>query len=293
VAASTASRTITIGLPQAVFGTPGPGWPFAARNAAPPALGYALSMNRVVTSTTLPQSVAEHLRNLIHRGELGPGDRLPPERDLAVQLGIARISLREGIKILRDSGYLEVRRGNKGGVFVTELTKPLAQWRRRLREQTKEIDDIIDYRIALESYAATLAARRRTPADLSEMRRAIRDIARGGSRAAFRVADSQFHASVARAASNVRLENSIHYTRGELFSPHDLLDYAEPVEESRLDHQAIYDAIRQRQVDLAAGRMRDHIERTRDQLRVIVFGDEEQVRSRPVAGHAVAGKSEF
>jgi GntR family transcriptional regulator, transcriptional repressor for pyruvate dehydrogenase complex len=254
-------------------------------------------MSRVVTSTTLPQGVAEHLRNLIHRGELGPGDRLPPERDLAVQFGVARISLREGIKILRDSGYLEVRRGNKGGVFVTALTKPLAQWRARLREQANEIDDIIDYRIALESYAATLAARRRTPADLAVMRRAIREIARAGSRAAFRVADCQFHASVARAASNVRLENSIHYTRGELFSPHDLLDYAEPVEESRIDHQAIYDAIKERQVQAAARRMRDHIERTREQLHVIVFGDPEPRLEPAEAGRdevmtgLVAGKS--
>ena len=229
-------------------------------------------MSRVVTSSTLPENVAEHLRNLIHRGELGPGDRLPPERDLAAQLGVARISLREGIKILRDSGYLDVRRGNKGGVFVTELTKPHALMRARLRDQADEIDDIIDYRIALESYAASLAARRRTPADLASMRRAIRDITRAGSRAAFRFADTQFHASVARAAGNVRLENSIHHTRGELFSPHDLLDFTEPVEESRVDHQAIYDAIREQRLQVAAGLMRDHIERTREQLRVIVFG---------------------
>ena len=60
---------------------------------------------RPVTSTKLTQAVADHLRTLIHRGEVGPAERLPPERELAEQLGVARISLREAIKQLRDEGY--------------------------------------------------------------------------------------------------------------------------------------------------------------------------------------------
>jgi GntR family transcriptional repressor for pyruvate dehydrogenase complex len=50
-------------------------------------------MVRVVTAQTLAQEVAEHLRALIHRGEVGPGDRLPAERELAEQLGVARIRI--------------------------------------------------------------------------------------------------------------------------------------------------------------------------------------------------------
>ena len=60
-------------------------------------------MIRVVTAQTLTQAVADHLRTLIHRGEVGPGDRLPAERELAEQLGVARISLREAIKILQQT----------------------------------------------------------------------------------------------------------------------------------------------------------------------------------------------
>ncbi|MGH3345262.1 MAG: FCD domain-containing protein, partial [Carbonactinosporaceae bacterium] len=58
------------------------------------------------------------------------------------------------------------------------------------------------------------------------------------------------------------------------FSPHDLLVYQEPIEESRRDHQAIYDAIRDADPVSAADLMREHVERTREQLRVIVFGSE-------------------
>lgn len=229
-------------------------------------------MNRSVTSMTLTQGVAEHLRSLIHRGELGPGDRLPAERELAEQLGVARVSLREAIKLLADDGYVDVRRGAKGGTFVTELTRPFEDWRKRMREQAGEIDDIIDFRIGLESRSAALASRRRTRADLNQLRAAIAELTSSGSRAAFRLADSRFHGGVARAARNARLESAIHTARGELFSPHDVLEYVEPREESRRDHQGIYDAIRDRDPNAAEELMREHIERSRQQLRVIVFG---------------------
>lgn len=234
-------------------------------------------MNDVVTSMTLTQTVAEHLRSLIHRGEFGPGDRLPPERELAEQIGVARVSLREAIKILQDSGYVEVRHGGpKGGTFVTQLNRPVEAWRARMREQAGEIDDIIDYRIALETHAAGLAAQRRTRAELTAIGAAIAQLDTVTSLAQFRLADTRFHGSVATAARNARLENAIHTARGELFGPHDLLAYKEPVEESRHDHRLIYTEIRDRNDEAAAQRMREHIERTREQLRVIVFGTADQ-----------------
>lgn len=234
--------------------------------------GNLLVMNRVVTSMTLTQGVAEHLRSLIHRGEVGPGDRLPSERELAEQLGVARISLREAIKILQDDGYVEVRRGARGGTFVTELHRPVENWRARMREQSGEIDDITDFRIALECQSARLAAQRRNRTDLAGLRTAIKNLDRVDGRAGFRLADSQFHGGLARAARSLRLESAVHSARGELFSPHDLLVFREPVEETRHDHQAIYDAVRDGDPDAAEALMREHVERTREQLRVIVFG---------------------
>jgi DNA-binding FadR family transcriptional regulator len=241
-------------------------------------------MVRVVTAQTLTQAVAEHLRTLIHRGEVGPGDRLPAERELAEQLGVARISVREAIKILQRHGYVTVRRGALGGTYVTELTEPLAKWRMRMRTQAGEFDDMIDFRIALEADAARLAAIRRDRADLATLRAAIAKLDQvDGGHAAFRLADSQFHRGLARAARNVRIEAAIESVRGELFSPHDLLPYVDPVEESRRDHQQVYDAVRDGDPDRAARVMREHIERTRHQLREIVFGSEDE--AAPAAGH--------
>lgn len=228
-------------------------------------------MARAVASLTLTQAVADHLRSLIHRGEVGPGDRLPAERELAEQLGVARISLREALRVLQDDGYVQVRRGALGGAYVTELLQPVEQWRARMRDQSGEIDDMIDFRIALETDAAWLAASRRSVSDLAQLRTAIKELQQADGRAAFRSTDSQFHDGLARASRNRRLETAIRASRGELFSPHDLLPFVDPVEESVRDHRQIYQAVQKRDPEAAAASMREHIERTRRQLREIVF----------------------
>ena len=151
---------------------------------------------------TVTADVAERLRQRIHRGELGPGDRLPAERELAERLGIARISLREAIKVLQASGYVVVRRGAHGGTFVTGLETPYENWLTRMRGQAGELDDIIDFRIGLEARGAALAARRRTEADLAAAATAIRRLIDGQERQSFRLADSAFHAAVATARTS-------------------------------------------------------------------------------------------
>ena len=247
---------------------------------------------RPVTSTKLTQAVADHLRTLIHRGEVGPAERLPPERELAEQLGVARISLREAIKQLRNEGYVEVRRGATGGTYVTELSRPAAAWRARMHTQDGEIDDIVDFRIALETETAILAARRHDRNDLVVLQTAIDALRDTDGRATFRQADSQFHLALARAARSDRLAEAIEASRGDLFSPHDLLPFAEPVEETLRDHQQILDAVAARDGDGAARIMREHLDSTRAQLRRIVFGDEDGSADSPdhgPAAHATTG----
>ncbi|MGH8882162.1 MAG: FadR/GntR family transcriptional regulator, partial [Stackebrandtia sp.] len=145
-------------------------------------------MANPVTSQTLSQAVADHIRLMIHRGEVGPGDRLPAERELAGQLGVARISLREAIKALQADGYVQVRRGAHGGTYITELDVPVARWRARMRAESGEFSDIVDYRIALETESARLAAHRHRDGDLAAMRAAISELERADGRGAFRLA---------------------------------------------------------------------------------------------------------
>jgi GntR family transcriptional regulator, transcriptional repressor for pyruvate dehydrogenase complex len=224
------------------------------------------AMPPALTPTT-PRIIAEVIRGFIHRGELISGDRLPPERVLADQLGVARVSLRDALAQLQQEGYLLARRGAHGGTFVTGLAEPRRRWVRRMQENPAALEDIIDYRIAIEAHAAWLAARRRHQADLPAIEEAIgwRPGAVGGR--SFRAADSAFHRAIAIAARSPRLEAAIDEARGLLFLPADALVYPPGTDRSLGDHRWIAAAVRDGDGDRAAAAMRAHIESTRDSLR--------------------------
>ncbi|MFJ9590773.1 FadR/GntR family transcriptional regulator [Streptomyces acidicola] len=227
-------------------------------------------MNRRVTAVTLTQSIQDHIKGLIHGGTVSPGDRLPPERELAASLGVARVSLREAIRQLASEGYVEVRRGPQGGTFITSLREPFEHWRALVRNRVDEMDDMIDFRVAVESHVAALAAQRRTADDLSAMSGAVERLAQATALRAFRLADSQFHDAVARASRSTRLETAVHQARGEFFSPAPTFDHTLLLEDNRREHQAVYEAIRDGDAERAAAEMCAHIGHTREQLHLWV-----------------------
>lgn len=233
-------------------------------------LSSAGTADRLSPDSRTADRVTEHLRGLIHRGEVVPGERLPAERTLATRLGVSRPTLREALKELQESGYLEVRRGQQGGAFVTQLDQPVEDWRARMMEASGEFDAVMDLRVALESETARLAAARRSEEDLAVLAAAVADLAHVPDRASFRQADSAFHEGLARAAYSPRLDEGIRVARGQLFQPYDLLHFEEPVEATRQDHAAILGAVRIGSPAAAAEAMRTHVERTRQQLRQIL-----------------------
>jgi DNA-binding FadR family transcriptional regulator len=209
--------------------------------------------------------VAE-VRGRIHRGELGPGDRLPTERELATSLGVSRDRVRDALLTLERDGYVVSKRGATGGRFVTELAAPFAAWAERT---ATELDDIVDFRLAVECQACRFAAARRTRADLTAMRGAVERLEAASSPREYRLADVAFHASIAMAAGNERLAAAVERARGELFEPADEL-WKHGRIESLADHQQILVAILDKRDDAAAAAMAEHIERTRGELRALV-----------------------
>src|SRR4029450_13313350 len=83
------------------------------------------------TEGVTAEIVVQHVRALIERGELKPGDRLPPERELAVQLGVSRPSVRAGLRSLAAIGVLQTRHG--AGTVITDAPPPAGVARRRVR----------------------------------------------------------------------------------------------------------------------------------------------------------------
>ena len=193
------------------------------------------------TQVSAVQGVADQLRSAIHRGDLGAGDRLPPERERAQQLGVSRITLREAIRSLIDAGYLVARRGSRGGTFVTALEEPYRRWLAGMRADRSQLEDVIEFRMAVERRAA-------------------------------RLADNLFHRAVAAASRSTRLIEAIDAARGELFLQTDRIIYTELVDEALDQHRRILGAIVAGDEDGAAAAVEAHIEATRTGLRTLLGG---------------------
>jgi len=209
--------------------------------------------------------VVDQLRRAIHNGSFVPGDKFPPERELSKQLGVSRASVREAIRVLEGEGYVETRRGASGGIIVLDRARTEDRLAEVIRAKLPEIEQAIDFRLAVECSAARLAAMRRTDDDLDSLRGAFGIMAEGRETQRFRAADSAFHQGIARAARNDWMERSIADARAFLWMTVDKV--AENVfRTAQLHHGQILAAIESGDPDAAERHVAAHIEVTRTDL---------------------------
>jgi GntR family transcriptional repressor for pyruvate dehydrogenase complex len=230
----------------------------AVRSEAPP-------MERIEPSPVY-ELVVERIRRAIHIGTYVPGDRLPPERALAEQLGVSRTTVREAIRVLEGQGYVEIRRGAAGGVIMLDRGQTEERLGLIIRERLPELEEIVDFRIAVECRAARLAALRRTALDLKKLAAAVETMKRSLEGSTFRAADSAFHLGVAEAARNKWMRKAIEDARIAILLPFDkVADHV--FRTAQLQHNQILDAIRRQDPDAAEKATEKHIEITRRDLR--------------------------
>jgi DNA-binding FadR family transcriptional regulator len=208
------------------------------------------------------EAVVDRLRRAIALGILLPGDRLPAERTLAGQLGVSRVTVREALRILQGEGLLVTKRGSTGTV-VSDAARTSSRISEGYRA---EVEEVFEFRVAVESMAASLAASRSNPSDIEELLACQDAIAASTNVDTFRRADSQFHLSVARLSANSMLERSIEDARAAAFSWLDLREFTVFKESSICAHAAIIDAISRHDADAAARAMRKHIDQARAEV---------------------------
>lgn len=117
----------------------------------------------------IADAIARDLESRILEGSLRPGDRLPPERDLAAQLGVSRPPLREAIQKLVSKGLVVTRHGV--GTIVTDRLEAtfVDSWQDMLKAHPGLQSDMLEFRHMLEGHAAYLAAERATDADIERL----------------------------------------------------------------------------------------------------------------------------
>lgn len=159
----------------------------------------------VKTRRTFEEAV-EQIADAIRAGDLHAGDRLPSERVLAAQMAISRPTLREAIKVLADSGVIEVKAGPAGGMFVRSEVIPPKLLEERSKLRVSEVSGVLEARRLLEPRVAQLAALYATEEDFEAMRRTI-ELQRehANDRERFLQLDQRFHLRIARATRNATI----------------------------------------------------------------------------------------
>lgn len=222
----------------------------------------------------LADTIASNLEKRILEGSLKPGDRLPPERELAQELGVSRPSLREAMQKLVSKGLLTTRHG--GGTHVTDQLEAhfVDPWQEMLKGHPALHRDLLEFRQMLESQAASLAADRATDVDISRLDAvysALEAVYAGDDLSACVDVDVAFHQAIAEASHNVLIghltASLMKVIHGHVSSNLTQL-HTRPQRwgELQSQHRAIWQAIREHQPQQAALAASKHIEFVRQNI---------------------------
>ena len=210
----------------------------------------------------LPDQIAARVIGLITEQRLQPGDRLPPERELAQAMGVSRSSLREALRALSLLGVTEMRQGD--GTYLTALD-PEALMRPFglvLALSDGRLKELFEARRVIEPGLAALAAERADDEALEALHRSVGDSAAAlGDDDAFMRADLELHRLIARAASNSILSRVIESIGGMGVASRRRTNSLPGVQEQTVeDHRAIVAALEARDPPAAAAAMLHHLE---------------------------------
>lgn len=219
----------------------------------------------MLKKTSVSLQAAEAIKALIVTGELGSGDALPPERDLAVMLGISRPSVREAIRVLTAMNVVEPRHG--GGTYVTSLhprllARPINFL---LQVQPRTFLHLFEVRQVLEVGAARLAAPQMTDELLQQLDE-LAGAAAGALKRPERYSELDFdlHTKIIEATGNP-IYLSLYESISDLLLESRRRTARVPAvrQQAHEDHLAIVAALRRRDPEGAAQAMHDHLERMR------------------------------
>jgi GntR family transcriptional regulator, transcriptional repressor for pyruvate dehydrogenase complex len=217
------------------------------------------------------ESTVEQLATAIRLGVFAEGQLLPPERELAERLRVSRMTLREAIGALRDSGLVTTRRGRGGGTTVTYAgPEPLATTSPVRRGAS--LTDALDFRRVVEPGAAWCAAGRTLAADQRAWLQACHDEVRASDDfAAHRVADSRLHLAIAALSGSSMLVEAVTRAQAAL---HELLTTIPPlprnIAHSAEQHGVIVAAVLAGDPPKARAAMEEHCDATSALLRGLV-----------------------
>lgn len=228
---------------------------------------------RPVSAGRVSGEIVEQIKAAIRAGQLGPGDRLPPERELTELFGVSRVTVRDALRVLEATGLVEIRVGAGGGAFVTapdsgDVGEGISNM---LLMGAVSSQDVTETRMILEIGMLPLVCERATEDDLDDLDRicdeAEASLAEGSDYDVSLSAD--FHAHLARAAHNDVIRMLIEPLHKPLETSLRTAKRRAPEmgKQGTAEHRRLVKAIRAGDVDQAQNIMRRHLNRTAKRLR--------------------------
>ena len=222
-----------------------------------------------IAPVRLYESVIEQIMNLIKNNKLKPGDKLPPERELAEKLSISRNSLREAFRVLELRGLIKSKPG--GGRFIREIRENGHNNTENiiLSLEKSSILELLEAREIFEVKIAKIAAQKATPEDIELIEEALNKIneeeeLKHGKETE---SDTEFHLAIASASHNFVFVNIIKLhlyllkeTRGKTWK------ITGRREKQYQEHQAILQAIKEHNAKKAGETMLKHLKNVREVL---------------------------
>lgn len=226
-------------------------------------------MYEPVGRVKLFEQIVEQIQGRIVRGELRAGDRLPPERELALSFGASRTAVREAFKTLAQMGLIEMAPGR--GTRVADNTSHAMRSSIGLMMRVSHIrgpDNLVELREIIEPEIAALAAERSGAEHFSELRSAVAAMDQALDNAAEYIhADNRFHRTLALATRNpliLSLVDSVVDLLSEQRSR--VFGVAGGPERGQIYHKALLDAIERHDHHAAREAMRAHLRQVREDV---------------------------
>jgi GntR family transcriptional regulator, transcriptional repressor for pyruvate dehydrogenase complex len=226
----------------------------------PVVTGKPAVTGKPVKHVKIADQVADELQDWFRSGELTPGMRLPPERELAARFGVSRTSLRDALRRLELLGYLDARQGDGTYVRVPDGHALSQPFRTLVNVLPQNAGDLLEFRSLLEPEVAALAAQRLTPAGRRALEESLaRQQALSDHSPRLGREDARFHDTLAQVAGNTVVLRVLETLRDLLHDVRTIMVPAAGARRTVGEHERIVQAVLAQDRDGARQAMKEHL----------------------------------